>query len=109
MAGTPAKDYLAALEVLDQTVRRHGIDAPLYIAHSTYCRQFGAGAIRRGLERYLQTKVGSRVREGADTDQLRDERRLDGCHFSASGLAEAGALWADALGVTPLRQARRHD
>ena len=109
LAGTPAKDYVAALEVLDQTVRRHGIDAPLYIAHSTYCRQLGAGAIRRGLERYLQTKVGSRVREGADTDQLRDERRLDGCHFSASGLAEAGALWADALGVTPLRQARRHD
>ncbi len=109
LAGTPAEDYVAALEVLDATIRRHGIDAPLYIARSTYCRQLGAGAIRRGVERYLQANADTRLRAGADTDQLVGEQRVDGCHFSASGLAEAGALWADALGVLPLHQARRHD
>ena len=104
LAGTSVEDYQAGLRTLGRMIAARGIDAPLYIARSTYCRQAGTGAIRRGVERYLDAQDSLRVRAGPDTDLLLGENRYDGCHFSAIGLKRAGALWAEYLAGVVQRQ-----
>ena len=104
LAGTSAEEYQAGLGMLGRTIAARGIDAPLYIARSTYCRQSGTGAIRRGVDRYLDAHAGLRVRAGPDTDLLLGENRYDGCHFSAIGLKRAAALWAEYLAGAVQRQ-----
>lgn len=97
LAGTDSSAYQAGLERLGKTLQRHGIDAPLYLARSTYCRQLGSGAIRRSIQDYLATNTGPSLQPGPDTDRLLGEDRYDGCHFSRLGLRKAADLWAEVL------------
>jgi peptidoglycan/LPS O-acetylase OafA/YrhL len=97
LAGTDSSAYQAGLDALRKTLQRHSIDAPLYLAQSTYCRQLGSGAIRRSIQDYLAANTGRGFQPGPDTDRLLGEDRYDGCHFSRLGLWKAAALWAAVL------------
>jgi hypothetical protein len=76
-------------------LRALGIKAPVYVAQCTLCRGPPSERIREA-----QRGVIDRAKAclpGPDLDQLGEEYRWDGCHFSARGLERAAELWFDAL------------
>jgi peptidoglycan/LPS O-acetylase OafA/YrhL len=99
--GTEAADYAAGLVRLRALLDAAGIDAPMYVARSTYCRRQGSGAIGRAIERTVQAGPRAGLRPGADTDRLGVAFRSDACHFNAAGRDAAADLWLRVLLPTP--------
>ncbi|MFM1987581.1 MAG: hypothetical protein RJA99_538 [Pseudomonadota bacterium] len=98
--GTDADDWLAALRTLRATLDAHGIDAPMHVARSTWCRTGGTGALARALDRHRDALAAARILPGADTDTLQGPGlRRDGCHFTEAGRVEAARLWVRVLAV----------
>jgi peptidoglycan/LPS O-acetylase OafA/YrhL len=98
-AGTSAEDYIIRFTALLKALRGMGVDAPVFVAQSTYCRGDGFGVVRRAQQRLLDRTPGLAV--GAQTDTLMGAARWDECHFSEAGLQAAAALWASALSSAP--------
>lgn len=95
MRGTTAEDYIAGLRGLIDRLRERGVEAPVFIARSTYCRGDGHGVIARTVAQVPEAIP--RTSPGANTDTIRGAGRYDGCHFSTQGRAQAATLWFDAL------------
>jgi peptidoglycan/LPS O-acetylase OafA/YrhL len=93
--GTTAEDYVASFTELMEILKAGGINAPVLVAQSTYCRTDGHGVIARAQRRAIAQTPGAFP--GPDTDRLRGDRRKDGCHFSQQGLDESSRLWLRAL------------
>lgn len=92
---TAMADYRDALAALRAGVAMRGIDAPWWIARSTYCPPHDGGQVREAV-RELLVIPDSGFRAGPDTDTISLPLR-NGCHFTAEGTARAAALWAEAL------------
>ncbi|MDH0867777.1 sialate O-acetylesterase [Mitsuaria sp. GD03876] len=92
---TAMADYRDALAALRAGIAARGVDAPWWIARSTYCPPHDGGQVREAV-RELLVIPGSGFREGPDTDALSLPMR-NGCHFTVDGTARAAALWAQAL------------
>src|SRR5690606_5203394 len=89
--GTLEHDYQTGLEQVVGFVRERGIDAPFYIARTSYFpfnndHPLGIDqGIRRAQNAVIQSGLGTR--EGPDTDALNlAYYRFDAVHFSARGL-----------------------
>jgi len=106
LRGTAAKDYLEDLKRLRVILDAAGIQAPLYVARSTYCRQPGSGAIGRALDRYFLQQPSERIRPGPDFDATAPKGRWDGCHFDESGRQDAAKAWVHVL--DPMLRASRY-
>lgn len=100
---TAMADYRDALAALRTGVAARGIDAPWWIARSTYCPPHDGGQVREAV-RELLVIPNSGFREGPDTDTISLPLR-NGCHFTAEGAARAAAMWAEVL--KPAAQATR--
>jgi hypothetical protein len=88
--------YAENLERLAAELTVMGISAPVLIARSTVCRTEPSAAIRAAIE--AAVAADRRLILGPDTDSLfRTSDRIDGCHFSRSGLDSAAGQWADAI------------
>ncbi|OWQ93052.1 hypothetical protein CDN99_00665 [Roseateles aquatilis] len=92
---TAMADYRDALAALRAGVAARGVDAPWWLARSTYCPPTDGGQVREAV-RELLVIPGSGFVEGPDTDKLSIPLR-NGCHFTAAGAAQAATLWAQAL------------
>jgi peptidoglycan/LPS O-acetylase OafA/YrhL len=103
LRGTPASTYVDELRALRRLLDGYGIDAPLFVAKSTFCRLEGTGAIRRALERKRDALAADRIFAGPDTDSLREGFRSDSCHFNGAGIERAAAMWAEVIQPTLFR------
>jgi hypothetical protein len=93
-------EYVRAFGSVLDGIRAAGIDAPVYVAVASICRNQGSEAIRAAQRQIAATF--DNVRQGPDTDQLdRFRWRFDLCHFSAEGLEEHARLWFDVLQAAP--------
>lgn len=100
--GTGADDWLAGLRTLRALLDAHGIDAPMHVARSTWCRTGGTGALARALDRHGDALARMRILPGADTDALLGPGlRRDGCHFTEAGRLEAARRWVSVLDAAP--------
>jgi hypothetical protein len=94
--GTTEADYRNHFLAMLGAIRQLGIDAPIYVATSTFCSKARASkTIRRAQAGLIDEKAG--IRAGPDTDTLTFAKRYDGCHFSTEGTEKAAQLWWQAL------------
>lgn len=94
--GTTRDAYGAGLDRLERNLAQAGTDAVIVAALSTVCRSPPNTAIRAAIK--AKATNSSRFQVGPDTDTLIDaDSRIDGCHFSSTGLDQAAELWAREL------------
>ena len=97
LVATPAADYVASFRSLVDVLTENGVDAPLYIAVSTRCRDpwTADNPIAAAQRSLIDDK---RVFLGVDTDSLlAPEDRYDDCHFTESGQRKTAAAYAEAI------------
>lgn len=94
---TSRREWRDGFRAMVAGMRELGIDAPVFVARSTYCHQVrpNSAAILEAQLEVVDPAIG--ILAGPDTDTLGPELRFDGCHFSNEGLARAAVLWADCL------------
>jgi hypothetical protein len=93
---TTREEYVARFRRLLDAMRAAGIDAPVYVAVASICRNRGSDAIRAAQREIAATLEN--VRPGPNTDALdRFVWRFDLCHFSTEGLDRHAELWLEAL------------
>lgn len=102
---TSAKVYRRSFLSLLESLRRRGIDAPVFAAISTKC---GPSWVPNNPTATAQRELVAEgfVRLGADTDNLLTaaDRQLDDCHFNESGQTKTATAFAEA--IETLRQGR---
>lgn len=90
------EEYIRDFAAMLSGMRDAGIDAPVWVAQASICKNRGSESLREAQRRIADTLPG--VRRGPDTDTLdRFVWRRDLCHFSSEGLVRHAALWVDAL------------
>lgn len=94
--GTTRDVYSSGLDRLEKNLTQAGTDSVIVSALSTVCRSPPNSAIRASIK--AKATNSSRFKVGPDTDTLTDvDSRIDGCHFSSTGLDQAAKLWAREL------------
>jgi hypothetical protein len=83
--------YAASLLSLVDAIRAQHVDAPIYVARSTYCSGVVSDAIRAAQMNVLAQRRN--LRAGPDTDVLSDADLRNGCHFTRRGALAGAALW----------------
>jgi hypothetical protein len=89
--------YIRLFKEMATYLRSNGVEAPIFVAQSTYCMGRRAPGIQRA--QYDLPGLVENVYPGANTDlvdRFRD-RQDDFCHFRASGLAQVARLWRQAI------------
>jgi len=102
-----SKEYQDLFLSIVNSVRRAGVEAPIYVAIATLCATAdhpfkNRAQIRLGQKRLVSLK--KRILAGPDTDKIGVAHRIDGCHFSASGLECHAQAWFRALTSGSTRQ-----
>lgn len=92
-AGTTPERYAQRLLALTARVDAGGLHVPILMALSTVCRSAPDVGLRNAV--LALAARHARFMMGPDTDAI--EQRHDGCHWSASGRAQAASLWASAI------------
>jgi hypothetical protein len=103
--GTNEKDYRDRFASLVNSLRSHGVAAPVYVAVATKCLGKSNGGTRFhsvdnpvARAQLALPDPGANLRSGVNSDALLgDWDRYDDCHFSASGEQKAAKAWADLL------------
>ncbi len=89
-------EYVRDFAALLAGIRDAGIEAPVWVAQASICKNRGSEALRAAQRHIAETLPG--VRQGPNTDTLdRFVWRRDLCHFSSEGLVRHAALWVNAL------------
>ncbi|MBO4220813.1 sialate O-acetylesterase [Bradyrhizobium neotropicale] len=106
--GTNEKDYRDRFVSLVNSLRSHGVAAPVYVAIATKC--LGAsngGTLFHSADNPVARAQmalpdhGANLRRGVDSDALLDDLdRYDDCHFSSTGQQKVASAWADLLSTT---------
>ena len=99
MPDADATAWAAHFNAMIALVRHNGVNAPVYVAQCTLCRNEPNEIIRGAQRDVINPALG--IFAGADTDTLGSAFRWDGCHFSAEGQVKAAELWLDALARLP--------
>ena len=99
---TTASQYRLDMQALASALQRPaGSPRKILLAHSTICRSEASDALNWAVRQLVASDP--RFGQGPDLDQgLRREQRSDGCHLNGAGLAQAAALWADAVQIALL-------
>lgn len=96
MMRTSGEAYREQFGAMLASIRRAGVDAPIYVARATRCARSRPsteiGNAQSGL-----VDPASGILAGPDMDQLGFAERYDGCHFSTEGLERAAQLWQEAV------------
>lgn len=94
--GTTAAQYKRDFLRMAAGMRKHGIDAPIYVSVATICRSRPDGELQRAQKELVSDSL--KIFPGPDTDSISSRLyRRDGCHFSKTGLNKAAELWMNAL------------
>ncbi|WP_064682550.1 sialate O-acetylesterase [Rhizobium bangladeshense] len=103
--GTTAEDYQARFLSMVDTLRQHGVEAPVYISITSKCLEPSNGGFKEHIPdnaivraQLALSKSGQGIREGVNTDALLDgDDRYDDCHIGASGAEKVSQAWLDLL------------
>ena len=105
LVATPAADYVASFRSLADVLAENGVNAPIYLAISTLCREWTPN--RSPVDWTADNPIAAaqrslidnrRVFLGVDADRLLGAKdRYDDCHLSESGQRKTAAGYADAI------------
>ncbi len=96
LINTTTQVYEQQFAQLLNSIRELGIDAPVYPAVATVCKNKGSEQIRFAQQELAKNLPG--VLPGPDTDTLISMyQRPDMCHFTSEGLEDHAQLWVQAL------------
>lgn len=93
---TAQEQYMRHFISMKNGIRAMGVDAPLYVSIvSRYKNESADNKIRNAQQGSIRQFPD--VFSGPDTDQLGDEYRYDGTHFSGKGMTRVAQLWLHSL------------
>jgi hypothetical protein len=107
LSNISSREYRDLFLSIVDAVRRAGVNAPIYIAVATLCATADHPFENRAQIRLGQKRLVSpwrRILPGPDTDLIGVVHRVDGCHFSTSGLERHAQVWFQALTSGRARQ-----
>jgi hypothetical protein len=81
------------------SIRKQGVDAPIYISIATTCGEKSDREIQQAQGELVNRS--DRIYPGPNTDLLDFAYRYDGCHFSEEGLERTAELWLQVLKMSP--------
>lgn len=92
---TSGSDYRSRFALVLESIRREGVDAPIYVSVATW-NSFTRSTLKiADAQRALVD--GREVLSGPNTDALDYCDRYDGTHFSTEGLDHVASLWMESL------------
>lgn len=93
---TSANVYKKYFYSMVDSIRKKGIDAPIYVNIATRCYQSpGYAEIQNAQRELVNPKTG--ILAGINTDILGLEYRYDTCHFNEKGLKKVAEMWMEIL------------
>ncbi|MBY3391703.1 sialate O-acetylesterase [Rhizobium laguerreae] len=103
--GTPAEAYQERFMSMVDTLRQHGVQAPVYISIASKCLEPSNGGFKEHIPdnavvraQLALSKSGHGIREGVNSDALLDgDDRYDDCHFGSTGGEKASQAWLNLL------------
>ena len=96
--GTSKASYMSSFHKMLASVRKEGVDAPIYVSVTTKVGWRGPDKTIRSAQMELVDKSEG-IYPGPDTDALGGEYRYGKHHFNNRGLEVFADLWLDKLGV----------
>ncbi|MBY3022373.1 sialate O-acetylesterase [Rhizobium leguminosarum] len=103
--GTTAKAYQERFMSMVDTLRQHGVEAPVYISIASKCLEPSNGGFKEHIPdnaivraQLALSKSSHGIREGVNSDALLDgDDRYDDCHFGGTGGEKASRAWLNLL------------
>ncbi|ANL73009.1 SGNH family esterase protein [Rhizobium phaseoli] len=103
--GTTAEAYQQRFMSMVETLRQHGVEAPVYISIASKCLEPSNGGFKEHVSdnaivqaQLALSKSGHGIREGANTDALLDgDDRYDDCHIGGTGAEKVSLAWLNRL------------
>ncbi|MBY3027094.1 sialate O-acetylesterase [Rhizobium leguminosarum] len=103
--GTAAETYQKHFKSMVDTLRQHGVEAPVYISIASKCLEPSNGGFKEHIPdnaivraQLALSKIGNGIREGVNSDALLDQDdRYDDCHIGGTGAEKAAQAWLNLL------------
>ncbi|WP_326883122.1 sialate O-acetylesterase [Rhizobium beringeri] len=103
--GTTAEAYQERFMSMVDTLRQHGVEAPVYISIASKCLEPSNGGFKEHIPdnaivraQLALSKSGHGIREGVNSDELLDgEDRYDDCHIGGTGAEKVSRAWMNLL------------
>ncbi|TBB28103.1 hypothetical protein ELH48_13530 [Rhizobium ruizarguesonis] len=103
--GTTADAYQERFMSMVDTLRQHGVEAPVYISIASKCLEPSNGGFKEHIPdnaivraQLALSKSGHGIREGVNSDALLDgEDRYDDCHIGGTGAEKVSRAWLNLL------------
>ncbi|MBB4238663.1 sialate O-acetylesterase [Rhizobium esperanzae] len=103
--GTTAQAYQERFMSMVDTLRQHGVEAPVYISIASKCLEPSNGGFKEHIPdnpivqaQLALSKSGHGIREGVNSDALLDgDDRYDDCHIGGSGAEKVSRAWLNLL------------
>ncbi|MGO6747020.1 sialate O-acetylesterase, partial [Rhizobium ruizarguesonis] len=103
--GTTAETYQEHFMSMVDTLRQHGVEAPVYISIASKCLEPSNGGFKEHIPdnaivraQLALSKSGHGIREGVNSDALLDaEDRYDDCHIGGTGAEKVSRAWTNLL------------
>ncbi|MBY5371526.1 sialate O-acetylesterase [Rhizobium leguminosarum] len=103
--GATAEAYQKHFTSMVDTLRQHGVEAPVYISIASKCLEPSNGGFKEHIPdnpivraQLALSKSGHGIREGVNYDALLDgEDRYDDCHIGGSGAEKVSGAWLNLL------------
>ncbi|NEJ95855.1 sialate O-acetylesterase [Rhizobium ruizarguesonis] len=103
--GTTAETYQEHFISMVDTLRQHGVEAPVYISIASKCLEPSNGGFKEHIPdnaivraQLALSKSGHGIREGVNTDVLLDpDDRYDDCHIGGTGAEKVSQAWLKLL------------
>ncbi|NKK36389.1 hypothetical protein GFL72_17335 [Rhizobium leguminosarum bv. viciae] len=103
--GTTAETYQEHFMSMVDTLRQHGVEAPVYISIASKCLEPSNGGFKEHIPdnaivraQLALSKNGHGIRAGVNTDVLLDpDDRYDDCHIGGTGAEKVSQAWLNLL------------
>ena len=103
--GTTAEAYQEQFMSMVDTLRQHGVEAPVYISIASKCLEPSNGGFKEHIPdnpivraQLSLSKSGHGIREGVNSDALLDgDDRYDDCHIGGTGAEKVSQAWLNLL------------
>ncbi|MHC2456587.1 hypothetical protein ACVMIX_003228 [Rhizobium leguminosarum] len=103
--GTTAETYQKQFMSMVDTLRQHGVEAPVYISIASKCLEPSNGGFKEHIPdnaivraQLALSKSGHGIREGVNSDALLDgDDRYDDCHIGGTGAEKMSEAWLNLL------------
>jgi hypothetical protein len=113
--GTTAEAYQEHFMSMVDTLRQHGVQAPVYISIASKCLEPSNGGFKEHIPdnaivraQLALSKSGHGIREGVNSDALLDaDDRYDDCYIGGTGAEKVSRAWMNLLRGDPRLKSSR--